>query len=65
MTWFTNHRKEWIAETVRIFGFVNRVHIMRKFGVSMPQAAIDLAQFQRENPGLIRYNKSEKRYELC
>ena len=61
--WFARHRQDWIAETVRIFGFINREHIERKFGVSTPQASMDLRQYQDENPGMIDYNRSTKRYE--
>lgn len=62
MRWFEQQRQEWIAETIDIFGFINREHIMRKFGVSMPQASIDLQTFQQENPHIIRYDASAKRY---
>ena len=62
MRWFQNHRLEWIAETVRVFGFINRVHIERKFGVSTPQASADLRSFQRRYPGLVTYDKTQKRY---
>jgi hypothetical protein len=61
--WFVRHRQEWIGETVRIFGFINREHIERKFGVSTPQASLDLRQYQEENPGKVEYNRSAKRYE--
>lgn len=60
--WFINHRQEWIAETLRIFAFINRFHIERKFGVSAQQASIDLALFQAENPDAIYYDKSAKLY---
>jgi hypothetical protein len=63
--WFVRHRQEWIAETVRVFGFINREHIERKFGISTPQASYDLSQFQSENPDAIQYNKSSKRYEAA
>jgi imidazolonepropionase-like amidohydrolase len=56
-------RQGWIAETIRVFGFINREHIERKFGVSTPQASADLASFQDRNPRAIVYNKSVKRYE--
>lgn len=65
MRWFENHRQEWIAETVYIFGFINRVHIQRKFCVSTPQAACDLRTFQKNNPRAIVYNKTAKRYETA
>lgn len=62
MRWFERHRQEWIAETFRVFGYINRQHIERKFGVSTPQASLDLREFQRLNPGKIAYDKSAKRY---
>lgn len=62
MRWFEQHRQEWIAETLRVFGFINRDHIVRKFGVSTPQASKDLQTYQRANPGAIKYDLSEKCY---
>jgi hypothetical protein len=53
---------EWIAETLRVFGFINREHLMRKFGLSMPQASIDLKAFQRLHPEAMFYNMNSKRY---
>ena len=63
MNWFAQYRQDWIQEAVDVFGFINRVHIMRKFGVSQPQASNDLAQFLKDNPGSLVYNVSLKRYE--
>ena len=60
--WFVRHRQEWIAETLRVFGFINREHLERKFGISTPQASYDLALYMREQPGAITYNKTAKRY---
>jgi hypothetical protein len=62
--WFINHRIEWIRETIIIYGFINRVHIERKFGVSTGQAASDLAAAQERYPDLMHYNKVSKRYEF-
>lgn len=62
-SWFVRHRQDWIAETLRVFGFINREHIERKFGISTPQASMDLRQYQNERPGAIIYNRSAKRYE--
>lgn len=62
MRWFENHRMEWIAETLRVFGFINREHLMKKFGVSEVQAAKDFTAFQRLNPKAMRYDTSAKRY---
>lgn len=44
MTWFTEHRLAWIKESVEIFGFINREHIQKKFGISTPQASYDLRE---------------------
>lgn len=62
MNWFASHRQQWITETVRVFGFINREHIERKFGVSTPQASMDLREYMRMNPGMITYDKTWKRY---
>lgn len=62
MKWFAQHRQEWIAETLRVFGFINREHIELKFGVSTPQASLDLREFQKANPKAIEYDTSQKRY---
>lgn len=63
MAWAEDYRQNWIAEIVRVFGYINRVHIERKFGISTPQASIDLQKFQAERPGVMEYNPSTKRYE--
>lgn len=61
--WFRRYRQDWIAEMLRIYGFINREHLIRKFEVSTPQASNDLQQFQAERPGVMTYNASSKRYE--
>ena len=62
--WYQKHRMEWIAETLRVFGFINREHIMRKFGLSMPQASKDLNLFMKIHPDVgMSYNIKQKRYE--
>jgi len=53
---------EWIAETLRVFGFINREHLERKFGISQPQASADLREFLRFNPAAMSYDLSKKRY---
>jgi hypothetical protein len=62
MNWFGEQRRLWIADTLRVFGFINREHLMRKFGISQPQASLDLRAFQRDYPHLIRYDVAAKRY---
>lgn len=62
MRWFERHRMEWIRETLRVFGYINRVHIARKFELSIPQASADLNTFRRIYPGVMKYDLSSKRY---
>jgi hypothetical protein len=62
--YFKTERLAWIEETVRVFGFINREHITRKFGISTPQASMDLRDFQRLNPGAIQYDATAKRYSV-
>lgn len=62
MNWFCEARQQWIAETIRIFGFINRDHIVKKFAISVPQASLDLREFQKNNPNAIVYDKSRKTY---
>ncbi len=50
---------------LRIYGFINRGHLQKKFGISTPQASADLTLFQERNPTMITYNKSKKRYEAA
>lgn len=61
--WFREQRLAWIKESVRIFGFINREHIEMKFGVSTPQASMDIRDTIKEWPNLMQYNPSSKRYE--
>lgn len=60
--WFKTYRMDWIAETLRIFGFINREHLMLKFGISTPQASKDLNDFLRANPDAMHYNIHLKKY---
>jgi len=60
--WFEQARQDWIAETLRVFGFIQRKHLMRKFGISEPQASADLQRFQKHNHGAMEYDPSGKCY---
>ena len=62
LRWYEQHRQEWIAEMLSIYGFINREHIMRKFGVSLPQASTDLGKYERAHQDSVFYNRSSKRY---
>lgn len=61
--WFQQHREEWVLEMARIYGYVNRVHLCRKFDISTAQASVDLKRVQEQHPDVITYNASTKRYE--
>ena len=61
--WFENRRVAFIAEMLHVYGFINREHLMRKFGICKPQASKDLKAFERASSGSMRYNLSTKRYE--
>lgn len=64
MRWFEQQRQNWIAETLRVFGFINREHLVKKFGISVPQASLDLSRYHARHPRAMIYNKSAKRYEV-
>jgi DeoR/GlpR family transcriptional regulator of sugar metabolism len=64
LNWFEAQRIQWIGEMLDVYGFINRQHLMRKFGVSEPQASKDLHRFQRLYPARIAYNLHTKRYEV-
>lgn len=63
MRWFEQQPMSWIAETLRIFGFINREHLERKFGISTPQASKDLQRFQKLFPSACAYNLTAHHYE--
>lgn len=62
MAWAEDQRQDWIAEALRVFGFINRHHLCRKFGISQPQAANDFRRFMRERPNQMTYDATAKRY---
>lgn len=43
-------------------GRVNRADLMRRFGISVPQATTDLREYQARAPGNLRYDLREKAY---
>lgn len=60
--WFVETRLSWIKESIEIFGFINREHIRKKFGVSTPQASLDLREAMKRWPGMLAYDMKMKRY---
>jgi hypothetical protein len=61
--WFHEQRQEFIRESLRVYGFIRRDHLMRKFGISMPQASKDLQVYARTHPDDMAYNLLTKTYE--
>lgn len=62
MNWFASHRQDWIADMLRVYGFINRQHLSRKFGISTAQAAIDFRAFNEANPDAMKYDARKKIY---
>lgn len=62
MNWFAEARQAWIADMLRVYGFINRDHLRRKFGISVPQASLDLQTFLREHPRTMTYDLNRKCY---
>ena len=62
MSWFLEQRMDWIAETLSIFGFINRRHLQRKFGISTPQTSSDFREFQKRYPDRMCYDTHLKCY---
>ena len=60
--WYRQQRQMFISEMIRVVGYVNRKHLMLKFGICEAQAAHDLADFRAEHPKLMEYDAKEKRF---
>lgn len=63
MRWGVEKRLEFIEFRLFWENGINRSDIISQFGVSVPQASKDLAQYEREAPGNLLYDKSAKRYK--
>lgn len=64
MRYFERLRIGWIIETVEIFGFINRGHVVKKFGVTEQVVSSDFKNVQKLHPHLMRYDTSAKCYFL-
>jgi DeoR/GlpR family transcriptional regulator of sugar metabolism len=63
MRWFIEYRMRWIADRLRKHGHIRRGDLVAEFGMSTPQASVDLRTYSEQNPGSIAYNLKTKRYE--
>ena len=64
MSWAQEYRMNWIDEMLRLYGFINRRHIMMKFRVSVPQANADLSVYKKLHAETVHYDASAKVYRL-
>ena len=63
MRWAQEQRMKFITGRLNAQGFVNRRHLMIKFGISAVQAAVDFRTYQSLYPKTMTYNATVKRYE--
>ena len=62
MRWSQEARLRAIDEAAFWEGRVNRAGLLRRFGISVPQATNDLRDYQARAPGNLRYDTREKAY---
>ena len=55
-------RLMWIDGVIENDGEINRREISQAFGISTPQASLDLRRYMELNPGRIAYDVRGKRY---
>ena len=60
--WFPEHRIAWAHNMARVYGYVNRIHLERMFGISTPQASKDLGE--AVSRGLLVYDRRGKEFAL-
>jgi hypothetical protein len=59
--WESERRLDFIEDHLFEHGRINRSDVMAMFGISEPQAAIDLQRYAKANPALI-YDRNLKTY---
>jgi hypothetical protein len=62
MRWALKQRMDFIRERLRFVGTINRGDIVLKFGVSVPQASLDLSAFRKLHPDAMRYDLTRKTF---
>ncbi|MCD9126017.1 WYL domain-containing protein [Luteimonas fraxinea] len=60
--WGQDRRLEFIDSRLYWDGRVNRSSLTDFFGISVPQASADLAEYQARAPGNVSYDRSERTY---
>lgn len=62
LRWSVEQRLAFIEERLFWVGEVNRTDLVRRFGVSMGQASLDIARYLARSPKGVTYDKRAKRY---
>ena len=62
MNWYHSEKMRWMKEMLEVYGFINRIHLMRKFKISNGQAAIDFRKFDELHGALWRYDNCMRAY---
>lgn len=62
MPWAVKQRLGFIGDRLMAGQTVRRSDLMEKFGISMPQASVDIRQFNKAHPGAMQYDRSKKVY---
>lgn len=60
--WSQERRLEFIDYRLRWDGQLNRSDLMDVFGISVPQASLDISRYSELSPGNIRYDRSARVY---
>lgn len=63
--WGQDRRLEFIEYRLRWAGHLNRSDLTEFFGISVPQASLDLAEYARRAPGNLTYDRSTRTYVLA
>ncbi|MGP0076683.1 MAG: helix-turn-helix transcriptional regulator [Bryobacteraceae bacterium] len=63
--WGQDRRLEFIEYRLRWAGHLNRSDLTDFFGISVPQASLDLAEYTRRAPGNLTYDRSTRTYVLA
>jgi hypothetical protein len=62
VNYFQRKRIKFINNMIWVYGYIQRVHLMRKFGISETQASLDIEAAQKIFPHLMVYNHQLKCY---
>lgn len=62
MKYQIKQRMDFISDTLKTKGCLNRADVMQKFGISVAQAGIDIREYAKFHPKAMRYDLSKKTY---